>query len=426
MLALTLIRSNPDLVRDSLTRRREDPALVDQIIEADARRRAIVDERDTLRAEQNRASKEIGKAGKPSEEALARLRDMRDRIRQLDEEATSVEAGLNTLLLAVPNLVDPSVPNGEDESDNEVLREVGAPKSFDITPLPHWELGEKLGLIDFERGVKLSGSRFYHLRGGAARLQRALISWFLDVHTREHGFLEVYAPALVKEQVMIGSGQLPKFYDNLYHDAEEDLWLVPTSEVVLVNIHADEILPPDALPINYVAYSPCFRREKFSAGRDVRGIKRGHQFDKVEMVKIVEPSTSNDELNRMVAQAASLLERLELPYRVLQLCTGDLGFAMMKTFDLEVWAPGCNEWLEVSSCSNAGDYQARRANLRWRREPNGRPEFPHTLNGSGLALPRVMIAILETYQQVDGTIRVPEVLKPWMGGLDVIGPTPRS
>ena len=421
MLALTLIRTTPDLVRDSLTRRHEDPALVDQIIEADVRRRALVDERDTLRAEQNRASKEIGKAGKPSPEALAGLREMRDRIRQLDEEATAVDAELNGLMLTVPNLVDPSVPDGADESDNEVLREVGTLKSFDFAPLPHWELGEKLGIIDFEHGVKLSGSRFYHLRGGAARLQRALISWFLDVHTREHGFLEVYAPALVKEQVMIGSGQLPKFYDNLYHDAEEDLWLVPTSEVVLVNIHADEILPPDALPINYVAYSPCFRREKFSAGRDVRGIKRGHQFDKVEMVKVVEPSTSNDELDRMLGQAASLLERLELPYRVLQLCTGDLGFAMTKTFDLEVWAPGCNEWLEVSSCSNAGDYQARRANLRWRREPNGRPEFPHTLNGSGLALPRIMIAVLETYQQEDGTIRVPDVLKPWMGGDEIIG-----
>ncbi|MDP8924089.1 MAG: serine--tRNA ligase [Chloroflexota bacterium] len=422
MLALTLIRSNPDLVRDSLKKRHDDPALVDQILELDTRRRALVDERDTLRAEQNRASKEIGKAGRPSEEALAGLREMRERIRLLDEDATAAEAKLNELMLAVPNLVDPSVPYGEDESDNEVLRTVGTPKTFDFTPLPHWELGEKLGIIDFERGVKLSGSRFYHLRGGAARLQRALISWFLDVHTREHGFLEVYAPALVKEQVMIGSGQLPKFHDNLYHDAEEDLWLIPTSEVVLVNIHADEILPPEALAIRYVAYSPCFRREKFSAGRDVRGIKRGHQFDKVEMVQIVESSTSNDELDRMLAQAASLLERLELPYRVLQLCSGDLGFAMTKTFDLEVWAPGCNEWLEVSSCSNAGDYQARRANLRWRREPTGRPEFPHTLNGSGLALPRVLIAVLETYQQADGAIRVPEVLKPWMGGLDVIGP----
>jgi seryl-tRNA synthetase len=422
VLALTLIRAEPDLVRESLRKRREDPGLVDAILDADARRRALVDERDTLRAEQNRASKEIGRGGKPSEEALAALRDMRDRIKRLDDEATAVEEALNAQLLALPNLVDPSVPEGEDESDNVVLRQVGEPAAYDFTPRPHWELGEALGVIDFERGVKLSGSRFYHLRGGAARLQRALISWFLDVHTREHGFLEVYPPAVVKEQVMIGSGQLPKFYDNLYHDAVEDLWLIPTAEVVLVGMHADEILPPEALPLRYVAYSPCFRREQFSAGRDVRGIKRGHQFDKVEMVKIVEPSTSDAELDGMLRGAATLLERLELPYRVLQLCTGDLGFAMTKTFDLDVWAPGCNEWLEVSSCSNAGDYQARRANLRWRREAGGRPEFPHTLNGSGLALPRVMIAVMETYQQPDGTIRVPEVLKPWMGGLEVIGP----
>jgi seryl-tRNA synthetase len=426
VLALTLIRAEPDLVRESLRKRREDPALVDTILDADARRRALVDERDTLRAEQNRASKEIGRAGKPSDEALAALRDMRDRIKGLDDEATAVEEALNRQLLALPNLVDPSVPEGADESDNVVLRQVGEPGTYDFAPRPHWELGEALGVIDFERGVKLSGSRFYHLRGGAARLQRALISWFLHVHTTEHGFLEVYPPAVVKERVMIGSGQLPKFYDNLYHDAVEDLWLIPTAEVVLVGMHADEILPPDALPREYVAYSPCFRREQFSAGRDVRGIKRGHQFDKVEMVKIVEPSAANAELDRMLRNAATLLERLELPYRVLQLCTGDLGFAMMKTFDLEVWAPGCNEWLEVSSCSNAGDYQARRANLRWRREAGGRPEFPHTLNGSGLALPRVMIAVMETYQQPDGTIRVPEVLKPWMGGLEVIGAAGRA
>jgi len=422
VLALTLIRSNPELVRESLTRRREDPAQVDAILELDGRRRALVDERDTLRAEQNRASKEIGRAGKLSEDALAALRDMRDRIRRLDEDATAIEAELHTRMLALPNVLDPSVPFGESEDDNEVLRQVGEPKAFDFEPQAHWDLGEKLGIIDFERGVKLTGSRFYHLRGGAARLQRALISWFLDVHTREHGLLEVYAPALVKESVMVGSGQLPKFYDNLYHDAEEDLWLVPTAEVVLVNMHAEEILPPEALPLEYVAYSPCFRREKFSAGRDVRGIKRGHQFDKVEMVKVVEPSASDAELETMLAQAATLLERLELPYRVLRLCSADVSFAMTKTFDLEVWAPGQNEWLEVSSCSNAGDYQARRANLRWRREAGGRPEFPHTLNGSGLALPRVLIAVMETYQQEDGTILVPDVLKPWMGGAEVIGP----
>jgi seryl-tRNA synthetase len=422
VLALSLIRSHPDVVRESLRRRHEDPAQVDAVLEVDARRRALVDERDNLRAEQNRSSRGIGRSGKPSEAELQALRDIRDRIRQLDEQATEVEQELDTLLLALPNLVDPSVPDGEDDSDNVVVRAVGEPELFSFEPKPHWELGEALGGIDFERGVKLSGPRFYHLRGPLARLQRALIAWFLDVHTRENDFLEIYPPAIVREQVMIGSGQLPKFYDNLYHDAEEDLWLVPTAEVVLVNMHAHEILPGSDLPTNYVAYSPCFRREKFSAGRDVRGIKRGHQFDKVEMVKIVEPSTSNAELDRMVGYAATLLERLHLPYQVMQLCTGDLGIAMQKTFDLNVWSPGCQEWLEVSSCSNAGDYQARRANIRFRREAGSRPEYPHTLNGSGLALPRVMIAIMETYQQPDGTIRVPEVLRPWMGGIEVIGP----
>lgn len=421
MLPLTLLRSQPDIVREALARRREDTGLVDQVLEVDSRRRALVDERDNLRAAQNQASKGIGKSGKPSEEALQQLREMRERIRQLDEEATVVEADLDRLVLALPNLVDPSVPDGADESDNIIIRTVGEPELYSFEPAPHWELGEKLGIIDFERGVKLSGTRFYHLRGAAARLQRALIHWFLDVHTREFGFTEIYPPAIVKEQVMIGSGQLPKFRDNLYHDAEDDVWLIPTAEVVLVNIHGDEILAARDLPVYYCAYSPCFRREKFSAGRDVRGIKRGHQFDKVEMVKIVDPVTSDAELDAMVAQSGLLLERLKLPYRVVQLSTGDLGATMMKTFDLEVWAPGCAEWLEVSSCSTAGDYQARRANLRYRAEAGSRPVYPHTLNGSGLALPRVMIAIMETYQQPDGTIRVPEVLKPWMGGIEVIG-----
>jgi seryl-tRNA synthetase len=422
VLPVTLIRSQPDVVREALRRRREDTSLVDDVLAVDARRRALVDERDTLRAEQNQASRGIGRSGRPSEADLERLREMRERIKQLDEEATAVESELNRLLLALPNLVDPSVPDGEDESDNVVIRTVGEPELLSFEPLPHWELGEKLGIIDFERGVKLSGARFYHLRGPAARLQRALIHWFLDVHTREFGFTEIYPPAIVKEQVMVGSGQLPKFRDNLYHDAEDDAWLIPTAEVVLVNIHGDEILPASDLPIYYCAYTPCFRREKFSAGRDVRGIKRGHQFDKVEMVKIVDPATSDAELDAMVAQSGLLLERLRLPYRVVQLSTGDLGTAMMKTFDLEVWSPGVGEWLEVSSCSTAGEYQARRANLRVRREAGARPEYPHTLNGSGLALPRVMIAVMETYQQPDGSIRVPDVLAPWMGSIEVIGP----
>lgn len=420
MLPLTLLRTQPDVVREALTRRREDPGLVDQVLEVDQRRRALVDERDNLRATQNQASKGVGRGGKPSDEDLQKLREMRERIKQLDDEATAVEADLNRLVLALPNLVDPSVPDGEDESDNVIVRTVGEPETFAFEPQPHWDLGEKLGIIDFERGVKLSGARFYHLRGAAARMQRALIHWFLDVHTREFGFTEIYPPAIVKEEVMVGSGQLPKFRDNLYHDTEDDVWLIPTAEVVLVNIHGGEILSASDLPIYYCAYTPCFRREKFSAGRDVRGIKRGHQFDKVEMVKVVDPSVSDAELDAMVAQSGLLLERLKLPYRVVQLSTGDLGTTMMKTFDLEVWSPGCGEWLEVSSCSTAGEFQARRANLRYRAEAGARPTFPHTLNGSGLALPRVMIAIMETYQQADGTIRVPEVLKPWMGGIEVI------
>jgi len=423
VLPITLIRSRPEVVREALRRRREDEGLVEEILAVDVRRRALVDERDNLRAEQNQASKGIGRSGKPSEEDLQRLRDLREHIRQLDEEATAVEGDLDRLVMALPNLVDDSVPDGEDDSDNVILRTVGEPELLSFEPLPHWELGEKLGIIDFERGVKLSGARFYHLRGAAARLQRALIHWFLDVHTREFGFTEIYPPAIVKEQVMVGSGQLPKFRDNLYHDAEDDVWLIPTAEVVLVNIHSDEILPARDLPIYYCAYSPCFRREKFSAGRDVRGIKRGHQFDKVEMVKIVDPATADAELDAMVKQSGLLLERLRLPYQVMQLCTGDLGSAMMKTYDLNVWSPGVQEWLEVASCSTAGEFQARRANLRVRKEAGGRPEYPHTLNGSGLALPRVMIAIMETYQQPDGAIRVPEVLKPWMGGIEVIGPT---
>jgi seryl-tRNA synthetase len=422
VLALSLIRADPDLVRDTLHRRREDPTVVDALLELDARRRALIDERDNLRADQNRASKEIGRRGKPSEADLARLRQLRDRIKALDDQATEVEERLNRLMLDVPNLVDPSVPDGDGEADNVVIGQVGEPASSDFASLPHWELGERLGIIDFERGVKLTGSHFYHLRGAGARLQRALIWWFLDVHTREFGFTEVYPPAFVKESVMWGSGQFPKFLPNAFHDAEDDLWLIPTAEVVLVNLHADEILPPGSLPLYYCAFSPCFRREKFAAGRETRGIKRGYQFDKVELVKIVEPDRSNAELDAMVEQASTLLERLGLAHRVVQLCTGDLGFAMTKTFDLEVWAPGSGEWLEVSSCSNAGDYQARRANLRYRQERGGRPEYLHTLNGSALALPRVLISILESYQQADGSVRIPEALLPFMGGIELIEP----
>jgi seryl-tRNA synthetase len=296
-----------------------------------------------------------------------------------------------------------------------VLKTEGEPRTFEFTPLPHWDLAEKLDIIDFQRGVKLSGSRFYVLKGAAARLQRALIAWMLDYHI-SHGYVEIYPPAMVKGEVMTGAGQLPKFFDNLYRDAEEDLYLIPTAEVPLTNLYRDEILAAEKLPLYHVACTPCFRREKFSAGRDVRGIKRVHQFEKVEMYKFVDPATSYDELERMLDEAEQLCRLLDIPHRVLALCTGDLGFAATKTYDIEVWAPGCQEWLEVSSVSNTEDFQARRANVRYRPDPTARPAFPHTLNGSGLALPRVMIAVMENYQQADGSITMPDVLIPYMGG----------
>jgi seryl-tRNA synthetase len=298
---------------------------------------------------------------------------------------------------------------------------VGELSEFDFEPKAHWDLGPALGILNFEQGVKITGSRFYVLSGAGARLQRALIAWMLDLHTRQ-GYTEKYTPFMVKEATLFGSGQLPKFADNLYHDHEEDLWMVPTAEVPLTGLHMDDILEEAALPLHYTAYTPCFRREKMSAGRDVRGIKRGHQFDKVEMYKYCKPEDSDAELEKMRLDAEQTCSELGLTYRVLQLSTGDLGFASRITYDLEVWAPGCGEWLEASSVSNVGDFQARRANIRYRPEGGGRPQFVHTLNGSGLGLPRTLIAVLETYQQADGSVTVPEVLRPWMGGIDVIRP----
>jgi seryl-tRNA synthetase len=297
---------------------------------------------------------------------------------------------------------------------------VGAPSPLPFEAVPHWDLGERLDIIDFARGVKLAASRFFVLKGKGARLQRALISWMLDLHVQEHGYQELYLPYLVNRDTAVGSAQLPKFAENMYHDDEDDLWLVPTAEVPITSLYREEILPPGALPLYYVAHTPCFRREKAAAGKDTRGIKRVHQFDKVEMYKFVEPADSDAELDRLVADAEEVCVRLGIPHRVVQLCAGDLGFAAVKTYDIEMWAPGSKEWLEVSSCSNCADFQARRASIRYRPEPNARPQFLHTLNGSGLALPRVVISILESYQQPDGTVVVPEVLRPYTG-FDTIG-----
>lgn len=418
MLSIQFIRQNPDLVRENLGRRGEVSGL-EEVLRLDAERRRLIQEAESLRARKKQVSKEIAKMKEKPEQLLAEMRDVGEQVKSLETEVGRIETELNELLLRIPNLVHPSVPVGRDSSDNKVVRTWGEPRKFDFTPLAHWDLGPKLGIIDFERGVKISGTRFYVLKGLGARLQRALIAFFLDLHTKEHGYTEIYPPFMVKRETMIGSGNLPKFADNLYHDEEDDLWFVPTAEVPLTNLHRDEIIEPGALPFYYVAYTACFRREKMSAGKDTRGIKRGHQFDKVELYKFVEAEKSDDELEKMVKDASEICEKLEVPYRVLQLCSGDLGFAATKSYDIEMWAPGCEEWLEVSSCSNCGDFQARRANIRYRPQPNARPEFVHTLNGSGLALPRVLISVLENYQQADGSVVVPEVLRPFMGA-DVI------
>ncbi len=415
MLDLKFIRENVDLVKEAVEKR-QDSAPLDEILKLDSERRSKVARLEDLRHERKEASRER----KADKESAREGRDLRNMIKAMEDEVRDIDNRMEEMLLQVPNIPHPSSPIGVDDSDNVEVRSWGDIPEFDFTPVPHWELGEKLGIIDFDRGVKLSGSRFYVLKGLGARLQRALIAFMLDLHTREHGYQEVYPPFMVKREIMFGSGQLPKFYDNLYHDDEDDLWFVPTAEVPVTNLHRDEILLPGVLPLYYVAYTPCFRREKMSAGKDTRGIKRGHQFDKVEMYKFVEPEESETELEKMVADAEDVCQRLKLPYRIRELCTGDLSFASNRSYDVDMWSPGVGEWLEVSSCSNCTDFQARRANIRYRPAPDARPRFVHTLNGSGLALPRLMISIMENYQQANGTIRVPEVLQDFVG-TEVIG-----
>ncbi|MEE8194715.1 MAG: serine--tRNA ligase [Dehalococcoidales bacterium] len=406
MLDLKFIRENTELVRKGIASR-QDSAPIDEILRLDTQRRQKLLELEDIRHARKEAARE--------RKAEAIGRQLRTQIKTLEEELRNLDTQLRDLLLQVPNIPQPSVPVGKDENDNIVVRSWGQLPEFDFPPAPHWKLGASLDIIDFERGVKLSGSRFYVLKGLGARLQRALIAFMLDLHTAEHGYQEIYPPFMVKREAMVGSGNLPKFADNLYHDEEDDLWFVPTAEVPLTNMHRDEIIAPGVLPVYYVAYTACFRREKMSAGKDTRGIKRGHQFDKVELYKFTEPDSSSDELEKMLSDAEQVCRRLGLPYRVKELCTADLGFASSKSYDIEMWAPGCAEWLEVSSCSDCGDFQARRAGIRYRPSPEAKPGFVHTLNGSGLALPRVVIAIMENYQQADGSIDVPEVLQGYVG-----------
>lgn len=407
MLDIKFIRENTDLIIEAIANR-QDSTPLDEILKIDAERRKKVSDLEELR----RTRKE---SARQKQVAADEGRDLRTRIRGLEEEVRGLDSQLNELLLRVPNIPQATVPVGSSEEDNAVVRSWGELKSLAFPPKPHWELGESLGIISFEWGVKLSGTRFYVLKGMGARLQRALITFMLDLHTSKHGYQEVYLPFMVKRECMVGSSNLPKFADNLYHDEEDDLWFVPTAEVPITNLHRDEIITPGTLPLYYVAYTACFRREKMSAGKDTRGIKRGHQFDKVEMYKLTEPSNSNEELEKMVDNAEDVCRKLGLPYRILELCTADLGFASTKSYDVEMWAPGCGEWLEVSSCSNCGDFQARRTNIRYRPAPDAKVQFVHTLNGSGLALPRVLIAVMENYQNADGTITVPEVLQPYVG-----------
>lgn len=421
MLDINLIRENPDIVRAALKLRQMETDVVSRILEIDQQRRSLLTRAESLKSERNTVSKEISQVKDP-EQRKAKIEAMRvvgDQIAELDEQIRKVEAEQTEVLSGIPNLPAEDTPVGKDDSENIVVRVIGEEPKFDFTPLPHWDLGPKLGIINFDQGVKVTGSRFYVLSGAGARLQRALIAYMLDLHIRQ-GYREQYLPFMVKGEVLYGSGQLPKFADNLYRDHEEDFWMVPTAEVPLTGIHMNDVIEDSSLPLRYTAYTPCFRREKMSAGRDVRGIKRGHQFDKVEMYIFCRPEESAKELEKMVADAEATCKGLGLTYRIKRLCSGDLGFNARITYDVEVWAPGCGEWLEVSSVSNVEDFQARRANIKYKPADGGKNRLVHTLNGSGLGLPRTLISVMETYQQADGSIAVPEVLKPWMGGIDVI------
>jgi len=458
-------------VKDQL-RKLNDPAAlerIDHIVALDRQRRELLTQAEALKADRNRLNKQVGRfrsdkrltpaalvggaraaiaaleAGRidaaldalenppdaaapepdaPAEalQALAQaLGAQGDQVSALDTAIRGVEQALSEQLLWVPNMPDADTPAGESEDQNIIHPARGAQRSFDFQPLPHWELGPALGIIDFERGVKLSGTRFYLLRGLGARLHRALSMWMLDAQV-ERGFTEIYPPFMVREEAMFGSAQFPKFRDVVYFDAESELYMLPTAEVALANMHRDEIFDEADLPLNYVAHTPCFRREKMSAGRDVRGLKRVHQFEKVEMFTFTTPDASGDALMALVASAEAICARLDIPYRRVEIVTGDLGFSASKKFDIEMWAPGSAEWLEVSSCSNTRDFQARRASIRYRPADGGRPRFVHTLNGSGLAVIRPFIAVLENYQQADGSVVIPDVLRPYMGGVSVIEP----
>lgn len=418
MLDIRRLRAEPDEVKAALAKR--DPSLIaaiDRILSLDEERREGLGVANDLKAERNAASKKVGelkRTGGDAAELIARTRELGDRIAELDESVRTVDAEVRESLLATPNTPLERVPAGGEEN-NQILSTWGEPASFTFEPKAHWDLGEDLGILDMPRGAKITGSAFPVLKGPGAKLQRGLINYFLDVHTTEHGYDEVRVPYLVNRDSMIGTGQLPKFHDEAYHTERDELYLIPTAEVPVTNLHRDELLSIEEMPILYTAYSPCFRREAGAAGKDTRGLLRVHQFDKVELVRYEVPERSLEALEELTRQAEVLLERLGLHYRRLLLAAGDVGQSGGMTYDLEVWAPGVGSWLEVSSCTTFTDYQARRANLRFRRSQSEKPEFLHTLNGSALALPRVVAALLETYQEADGSVSLPEVLHPYVG-----------
>lgn len=421
MLDLKYIRNNIEFLKGILVNRNANIDL-DRFEKLDEERRELLSEVETLKYQRNNASQEVGKlkrAGEDASHIIEEMGSVSSKIKEIDKKLSVIESEIRYFQMTIPNVYHESTPVGNDDTDNILVRTWGEPTKFNFDVKPHWELGEELEILDFERGVKLGGSRFTLYRGAGARLERALINFMLDLHTTEHGYTEHLTPILVKPEICEGTGQLPKFGDDMYK-TEDDMYLISTSEITLTNIHRGETLAEADLPKYYTAFSPCFRREAGSYGRDIRGLIRQHQFNKVEMVKLSLPSESNEELEKMVVNAETVLQKLGLPYRVVQLCTGDIGFSATKTYDLEVWLPSENTYREISSCSNCGDFQARRMGLRFKPADNGKSEFVHTLNGSGLAVGRTLLAIMENYQQADGSFLIPEALKPYMGGLDVV------
>ena len=423
MLDLRMIRQNPEKVREGLRKIGEDTAQVDQILALDEKRRSMLTEVEQLKAERNTVSDEIARMKREKQDAtetIERMRQVSQQIKDFDNELREVDAALQDALLRIPNLPHESVHVGESDEDNMEIRRWGEQTQFDFEPLPHWDIGVNLGIIDFERAGKVTGSRFNFLKGLGARLERALINFMLDLHTSEHGYQEVLPPFIVNKASATGTGQLPKFAEDMFKLEGLDYYLIPTAEVPVTNLYRDEILDMEDLPIYHVAYSACFRSEAGAAGRDTRGLVRVHQFSKVELVKFVTPESSYEELEKLTNNAETVLQRLGLPYRVTQMCTGDLGFTAAKKYDPEVWMPSYGRYVEISSCSNFEDFQARRANIRFRREKGAKPEYVHTLNGSGIAVGRCLAAILENYQQADGSVVIPEALRPYMGGLERI------